>query len=193
MARRDHQHENIQIALHHLGEPLDWNIAELVLGGEALADFGRILEARVFGQPQRMAHQRRLLADFCSKRAEGGDDLARDALIRAEYGRRHIGLPPVETAFADETERIGEIVERGAQLPDGQQKLISGKATLAGLNGRNCLAILKTEQAREVVLRELLFLPQSLQTLSDQWVRHSRLLRARYSLANRHMQDYLAN
>ena len=40
------------------------DIAEIVLGREALAGLGRVLEARGFGQAERSALERRLLADL---------------------------------------------------------------------------------------------------------------------------------
>ena len=84
MVRRDHEYENVEVALHHFGKPLGGNVAEIVLGRETLAGLGGILEARVFGQPKRAALQRRLLADVGAERAERGDELARDAFVRAE-------------------------------------------------------------------------------------------------------------
>src|SRR6185312_4200858 len=116
--------ENVEIALHHLGEPLGGDIAELVLGREALAGLGHILEARVFSQAQFAALQRWLLADLCSERAEGGNELTRDALVGAENLGRNVGLPPVEVAFPDKAERIGEIVQTRTEFPHGKQKLI---------------------------------------------------------------------
>src|SRR5581483_5166678 len=117
----------------------------------ALAGFGRIFEARILGQPQRVAHKRRLLADFRSERAEGGDDLPGDALVSAENLGGNPALAPIETALADKPERVGEIVERGTQFANGEQKLVGRQPALAGLDGRDRLAILEAEQAREIV------------------------------------------
>ena len=112
--------------------------------------------------PKRPAQQWRGSADLRRDRAECGDPAPGAPLVGAQLLRADIGLPPREPALADKQEWIGEVVQRCAELLDGEDKLLGRHPPLAGLDRRNRLAVLEAEQAREVVLRELSLLAQRL-------------------------------
>jgi len=192
VARRDHEDENVEIALHHRGEPPRGDIAEIALGHEALAGLGGVLETRGLGEPQRAPLQRRLLADLRAEPAEGSDELTSYALIGAENLGRNVGSPPVETTFANQPERIGEIVERRAELLDNKEQFVGREPALARLDRRNGLAVVEAEQVCKVFLRKAFFLPKGFQTLSYESVRHQSFSRKQDSLADVGKQDYLA-
>jgi hypothetical protein len=84
-------------------------------------------------------------------------------------------LPPRESALPNEQEWIGEIVQRRAELLDGEDQLLCRHPALAGLDRRNRLAVLEAEQAREVVLREPSLLAQRLDPRSYEISGHDRL------------------
>ena len=125
--------------------------------------------------PKRPAQQRRGPADLRRDRAERGDPAPGVPLIGAQLLRPDIRLPPRKPALADEQEWIGEIVQRRAELLDGDDQLLGRHPPLAGLDRRNRLAVLEAEQARKVVLRELSLLAQRLDPRSDEIGRHAAL------------------
>ena len=108
-------------------------------------------------------------------RAERSDPATGAPLIGAQLLRADIGLPPREPALPNKQEWIGEVVQRRAQLLDGENKLLGRHPPLASFDRRNSLTVLKTEQAREVVLREPSLLAQRLDPRSDEIRGHDRL------------------
>ena len=72
-------------------------------------------------EPQRATLQRRLFSDLRAECAEGGDELTCYALVGAENLGRDVSLPPIEPAFADQPERVGEIVERSPEFADRKE------------------------------------------------------------------------
>ena len=127
-----HQHEYAELPLHDLDEARRRHVAELELSGETLARLHRIFEALMAREPQRPAQERRGAADLRRNRAKGRDPSPGAALIGRQALRPDVRLPPGEPALPDEQERIGEIVERRAELLDGDEKLLGAHATLAG-------------------------------------------------------------
>lgn len=111
---------------------------------------------------------RRWSPNLGSQRAIGRDPPPGNALKGVEPLQRHVRLAPGEVALADEQERVGEIVECGPELLDGREQFLGRQAALAVLNGRNRLPILKTKNAREVVLGELPLLPKGLEADTDE-------------------------
>jgi hypothetical protein len=71
-------------------------------------------------------------------------------------------LAPIEIALTNKPERIGEIVEGRAKLLDGQQQLVSREPALAVFDRGYGLAVPEAQQGRDLVLREVLFLPKRL-------------------------------
>ena len=91
-------------------------------------------------------------ADLRRDHAECGDPAPCVPLIGAQLLRTDIRLPPREPTLPDEQEWVGEVVQRRAELLDGDDQLFGGDSAFAGLDRRNRLAVLEAEQAREVVL-----------------------------------------
>ena len=125
--------------------------------------------------PKRPAQQRRRSADLRRDRAERRDPAAGAPLIGAQLLRADIRLPPREPAFPNKQEWIGEVVQRRAELLDGENKLLGRHPPLAGLDRRNRLTVLEAEQARKVVLREPSLLAQRLDPRSYEIRGHDRL------------------
>ena len=134
--------------------------------------------------PERPAQQRRRSADLRRDRAERRDPATGVPLVGAQLLRADIRLPPREPALPDEQEWIGEVVQRRAELLDGEDQLLGRHPALAGLDRRNRLAVLEAEQAREVVLRELSLLAQRLDPRSYEIGGHDRLRRMGIILRN---------
>jgi Domain of unknown function (DUF6362) len=81
----DHEHENAELALHHLGQTPGRHVAQIELGREALASLHRILETRMARQAEGAAQQWARSPNLGSDRPEGCDPAARIALIGAEH------------------------------------------------------------------------------------------------------------
>ena len=142
---------------------------KLEIGGKALARRHGVFEAasrrELEGLPQIAAPA----CPTCGASApECSDPASGDPLESVEPLRPDIRLAPGELALADEQERVGEIVERRAELLDREQQLLGRHATFAGLDGRNRLAVLEAEQAREIVLGQLALFAQGLDPRTDE-------------------------
>ena len=87
-------------------------------GDEALPGPHGVLEARTTGQTKRAAHLPGLTADLRRQRPERCDPAPGPTFIGVELIGADTGLAPREAAFAREQERIGKVVQRGAQLLD---------------------------------------------------------------------------
>ena len=158
--RVHHEHQNLELPFHHLGQTRRGHFAEFELFGEPLAGPYDILGQGVASQSERPTQKRARASDLLGQMAVCPDPLSRLALIRFQPLHVDIVLPPGEAPFADKEEGIGEIVERGAQLFDREHQLVGRHTSDARLDGGDGLPVLETEYQGKIVLRELLRLSQ---------------------------------
>src|SRR5579872_1557232 len=163
-----HEHKDPQLALHHLDQTRRWHAAEPELGDETLAGFHGIFEALMPCDPERPAQERCGTSHPGRDRTKRGDPSPGAALIGREALRPDIGLPPREFTLSDEQERIGKIVQRRAELLDGDDEFLGGDAAFASLYRGNGLTVLEAEHAREIILRQLTLLAQRLDPRADE-------------------------
>ncbi len=165
--RVHHQHEDAELALHGVRQAQRGRVAEREFLREALTGFGRVLVAAGLGQRERAAQQRRALAHLRAERAEQRDQPPGLLLIGFEFRCRDTALTPGEATLAGKLERVGEPIQgRGQHIGEAQQ-FLGRDAAIAGLDGREGLAVLEAEQARHRFLAEPQLLPLRLDPRAD--------------------------
>ena len=159
--RVHHEHQDAELLLHDLRQLLGRDGPEIEILRETLAGRHRIFISASWRELQSVTEDRTGPADLSGQRPVRRDPSARDALESIDVLRADPRLPPPrELAVACELEWVGEIVDRRAELFDRQQEFLGRDAALPGLDRRDGLAVLKAEDAREVVLGELALLPE---------------------------------
>ena len=146
--------------------------AQPELFGEPLTGSHDFLGRYLGRKGKRPAQQRAGASDLQSQMAVRPDPGARLAFVRFQPLGFDTLLPPREASLAREEKGIDEVVQRGAQLFDRDQKFIGCQAPDAGLDGGDGLPVLETEDPGKIVLRELLRLSQRLDSPSYARLRH---------------------
>jgi len=177
LASIDHENQDAQFPLHDLSQPRRRRIVKAELGDEPLAGQHGVLETRMAGKAQRSTHERGLTTDLRRQGTKRRDPATGVAFVLAELVGPDTCLPPREAALADEPKRIGEVVESDLQLLQRKHQFVGRNAARAGLDGRDRLPVLETEQPSKIVLGKLALVAQRLEPLADKLCRHGDLRR----------------
>ena len=100
--RFDHENKDAEFPLHDLAQAVCRDIAKGELGCEPLTGLYGVLECGPPREPKCRAHERCAASDRRCQGPKSGDPAARVALVGRKLLGLDAGMPPAETAFADQ-------------------------------------------------------------------------------------------
>ena len=153
--RIDHEDQDGEFPLQDFAQAGGGDIAKAEFGGEPFTGQHGILEAGPPAEPKRPAHERHTASHPWCQIPESGDPASGSAFVGRKPLTLDAGMPPAESAFADQQEGIDKVLQGSVERLDREHQLFRRHSPDARLYGRYGLPILETEQAGKTVLREL--------------------------------------
>ena len=144
--RFDHEHQYAEFPLYDLTQAARRDVAKSELHREPFTGLHGVLESGAPRQPKRAAHQRCAVSNRRGQGPESGDPAARVVFVGGKLFGLDTGVPPAETTFADQQERIGEVLQGSVQYLYREHQFLRSHFPDAGLNGRYGLPIVEAEQ-----------------------------------------------